>query len=915
MKTNLITELTRVRQLMGLRNEDFKTSIIENVYGKRLLVEGELMAIEKLLIAGIKNMDELEELFKSLENLTNVKMDFSSIEKDFPELKNASKSEKLKKYAEILADKIDDIQAKLDNIEYNKANLLDDVPELKPLDNWVKNADNVKVSFDEALETGVRNKLLPTFKNTEPWKSILDRVYAKFDSWLDGKLKERTYDSPLTEEAIHTKFTELLETEIKNDPSLSASGKNKPELVPDYVKYGWGDYINNKYPKIKEKWPKGLVKELEPNQKATDFAPKEAGGKKTKVLPGEAPGKLDVWMIKNFPSIRFFFDNILDFFVKVITQISPVERRIQKNLQVLENLDIQQIIKSEGGIPKSIQDIFTQLTADLEIASKKRGEFITNYNKAVKKLKNSPGWDDETITKIEQETTQSASWNTWFSAEEKLEQYLAKYENKYLNADGTIKNRFTTWWKTLREGSSATKEFKEGAIKAEGPNVPNVPKSRVKRIFDNILDGFINIKFSRYLSFLTYKSFFTPRQIGLMIRQGGAGIIPLFINFLAADFIMVLWKKLFQSIWKLGVFVTKWASGIGGGNEPGESAGHQFWQDLVGIWAAGCLEEKELREQDIENWGLKWVVPVDFDSPIPNLLKDAIKYINSVNDADEWIYKTYNERRAELWNQLKDEDKVATLKKISGGYTTAFGKFSQTYQNRNSIKEDYILMLKQNGLISKLEPLEKKFNENKIKKEDYDKEKNDIMSKANSIILKIYQARIGNVELNIETQPPNIRNTIESFVNTTISQEDADKKVEAALDAIKNSIKFGAFMDKNKFIYTIATPTESVLDYNFTFQQINFRPKYEVFYNQRDEYFQVYYSEKPDTKPIPQAKKDLKNAKMNFDDLDVLESGHIPKGKKLETEFKIRDKLKNKNKTIDEIDPLTLTLIDFYNKL
>ena len=43
METNLITELSRVRQLMGLRNEDFKTSIIESVYGKRLLVEGELM--------------------------------------------------------------------------------------------------------------------------------------------------------------------------------------------------------------------------------------------------------------------------------------------------------------------------------------------------------------------------------------------------------------------------------------------------------------------------------------------------------------------------------------------------------------------------------------------------------------------------------------------------------------------------------------------------------------------------------------------------------------------------------------------------------------------------------------------------------------------------------------------------------
>ena len=225
-------------------------------------------------------------------------------------------------------------------------------------------------------------------------------------------------------------------------------------------------------------------------------------------------------------------------------------------------------------------------------------------------------------------------------------------------------------------------------------------------------------------------------------------------------------------------------------------------------------------------------------------------------------------------------------------------------------------MLKQNGLISKLEPLEKKFNENKIKKEDYDKQKNDIMSAANLIIKKIYQSRIGNVELDIDTQPDDIRNTIESFYNTTISQEDADKKVESALAAIKNSIKVGAFMDKNKFIYTISTPTFSTLDYNFTFQQINFRPKYEVFYNQRDKYFQVYFSEKPDAKPIPQAKKDLENIGINFDDLGVLESGHIPEGKnKLKTEFDIKKKLNEKNSTIPAKDPITLTLIDFYNKL
>ena len=912
METNLITELSRVRQLMGLRNEDFKTSIIESVYGKRLLVEGELMAIEKLLVAGVKSVDELEKLFKALEETTGVKMDFSTIEKDFPELKNASKSEKLKKYAEILANKIDDIQAKLDNLEYNKAKLLDDVPELKPLDNYSKNTKVKGIGFDAALANRVKDSLLPTFKNKEPWKSILDRVYTKFNSWLDVETSARTYD--LTEEAIHRKFTELLETEIKNDPSLKDAGKDAPSRVPDYVKYAWEDYINDKFPKMKEKWPDGLVGKLPEGKTPSDYAPKEAGGKNTQVLPGETPGKLDTFMIKHFPTIRFLFDNILDFFVRMVKEIGPVEARIKKNMQIIENLDIQKIItESEGGVPKNLQDIFTQLVADLEISSKKRGEFIQNYNKFVEKLKNSPGWDDATITKIEQETTQSANWGKWFQAQENLEQYLGRYEKRFLNPDGTKKTWFQNWKETFKEGSALTKEFEEGATKG---GEQNIQKTRLGKIFSRILDGLKNIRLSRYFSLLTYKSFFTPRQIGFMIRQGGAGFIPIFTSFIAADLILATWNKVFRSFWALGGFMVKAFSGVGGGNEPGESAGRQFFQDLVGIWAAGLLSEDERGRQDIENWGLKWVYPLDFDSLIPNKLRELLAYATSVNKADEWIYKTYNERRAELWGKLKDKDKEEVLQKISGSYTEAFGKFSQTYQKKDSIKEDYILMLKQNGLISKLEPLEKKFNENKIKKEDYDKQKNDIMSAANLIIKKIYQSRIGNVELDIDTQPDDIKNTIESFYNTTISQEDADKKVESALAAIKNSIKVGAFMDKNKFIYTISTPTFSTLDYNFTFQQINFRPKYEVFYNQRDKYFQVYFSEKPDAKPIPQAKKDLENIEINFDDLGVLESGHIPEGKnKLITEFEIKKKLNIKNSEFPAKDPLTLTLIDFYNKL
>lgn len=890
MENMLLTELTRVRELMGLKNTEFKSSLIESMTGKQLLTEGDLLAIEKILMAGIKTSDELEKLFKSIEQLTGVKMNFTELEKKYPELKGKTEVEKMKKYSEILEKKISEIEAKLKGDFYDKSKLLKDFPELKPIETQIKTSNAKGVSFDVALAKNVREKLLPIFTDAnQPYLSILDTVLIKWNKWLEYEFSTRTADQPkLTEAELHSSFTELLEKEIKNNKALESAQKNDPSKVPDFVKYAWDKYINEHFPAEKADFSENLVKPLEKGKTAGEYAPKEAGGKNTQVLPGEAPSRADIFLIKYFPSVRILFQGIINLFSKVSKEIMTAERRIQKNMKILENLDVSAVLE-EGKVPRELQDIFTQITADLELSSKKRGEFILEYNKFIEKLKTTPGWNEANITKIEQETLQSGSWGRFINAGENLETYLVTYRKRFLNPDGTIKTWFETFEATLSEGSKVTKEFYEGSKGkvVEGGERLAVSNTLVKKI----INGFKNIKLSRYLSFLTYKTFFTPRQILRMLRQGGTSVRSLLGSFLAADLVLNVWIRGFNVICIIFSYVYKFLfTDVVGGNEENETGWHQMTEDLVGATVPFFLSDDELKRQDLQNWLGGYVVPLDFNAPIPELIKDLYKYLTQPNKAEEWIYKTYYQRRAALWDELPDEQKKEKLEILSQGFFGAFNKFTTTFVKRNERTRDYKEMIKQNNISE---------------------------SGATEVFQKIYNSRIGTINLNIKDQPKEVQENIKSLWQKTYSKEEIDLGLKNSLDKIKEAITVGAFVDKNGIMYTIDTKTDSHMDYNFSFNQINFRPSYEVFYNKRDKYFQVYYSDRPDKLPIAQEKKDLLSAGIDISGFEIEDTGHISKGESysVKTELDIRNKLSDVNEKKPEIQYGPLDLKNFYKKL
>jgi hypothetical protein len=864
MEKNLLLEIQKIRNFMGLSNfnDYYIDEIIKKDINQQLI--NEQAWLDDLLKLG-KSAFENEELMKGI--LKQLDNDVKSGNKiKLPEFdssgKKLTREEQLDEFAKQLKRDADAIET-----AYKNSNALSQASYKKFKEFVDKSAVAANRNANDALlnallQQGLKSKVFE--KEGSEWLKMYNDVVEQVKGEINANIE---LQQSFNEDDILQYFNKKLNEEIEKLPQVE-NGTRKVSDFEDYYDWAWKKFTNKggSFDVILNSEDfKGAKSLMTPSNSRSAMRAK-SNPKKT-VLSSQDT-KLFT-MSKNFTFVEELLQSVVNNIKKLFKGVDEIALRVEQRQFILETYNFENVLAS-GGIPDDLQGLLRGHYNDLQMLGTIEKNFLKQWDEFVAGMKQS-GWPVDKLERAFEGTELYGGYKVLWKSESLLES-LKDYEKVYRNA---IKKEYGPIRSKLNEfKNTMTVQFQEAKSQFDTiKTATDVEKTIGKKIIKALQTIFTPRKI---LSLLSYWSFFTPKQIGKMLRLAGGGsgnFKTILYSFIMVDIGMVIWKKAFKSVYAFLYYTIKGITGQKTGNEESGTYLAQLLNELKNIWTGlftGTFSE--LTNED----GWDFIKGFDISGSI---IWGYIfpKVANTSPDvADKNIQLAYDERISILWGALDNKEQKDIIKTLSSNTGEDYGYFAFEVKNEPN------KIIEQNPGVTK---------------EDLD---------------KILLSRIGlvdaeKIEINLD-----VFNTLKKITQQRMSGKEMLEPEIKLLDKIKSSIKVGVFKTKDNNYYTISTDTKNVNDLEFKFQKIPFTKKYRIFDKKigKNSYV-IYYDYDINKKPEKQDSDDLESKGVDMSIYQLNSNGEFTKREDAE---KVVETLNSKIPK-SEPDNTKLTIKQFANLL
>jgi hypothetical protein len=865
MEKNLLLEIQKIRNFMGLSNfnDYYIDEIIKKDINQQLI--NEQAWLDDLLKLG-KSAFENEELMKGI--LKQLDNDVKSGNKiKLPEFdssgKKLTREEQLDEFAKQLKRDADAIETAykannpLSQSSYKKFTEFIDESAI------AAGRDANDALLNALLQQGLKSKVFE--KEGSEWLKMYNDVVELVKDEINANIE---LQQSFNEDEILKYFNEKLNKEIEKLPQVE-NRTRKVSDFEDYYDWAWKKFTNKggSFDVILNSQDfKGAKSLMTPSNSRSAMRAK-SNPKKTVLSPQDA--KLFT-MSRNFTFVEELLHSVVNNIKKLFKGVDEIALRVEQRQYILETYNFEDALAS-GGIPDELQGLLRGHYNDLQMLGTIEKNFLKQWDEFVAGMKQS-GWPVEKLEKALEGTELYGSWYNILWKSESLLEALKDYEIVYRNAIkkeyGPIRSKLNEFKNTMtvqyQEAKSQFDTIKEAT---------KVEKTVGKKIIEALK---IILTPRKILSLLSYWSFFTPKQIGKMLRLAGGGsgnFKTILYSFIMVDIGMVIWKKAFKSVYAFIYYFVKFLTGQKTGNEESGTYLDQSLNEIKNIWTGlftGTFSE--LTNED----GWDWIKGFDISGSI--LYERIIAPYTSAKPevADTNIQLAYNERISNLWGALDNKEQKEIIETLSSNTGKPYGYFAFEVKNEPN------KIIEQNPGVTK---------------EDLD---------------KILLSRVGLVDAEKIQIDLDVFNTLKKITQQRMSGKEMLEPEIKLLDKIKSSIKVGVFKTKDNNYYFISTDTTGVDDLEFKFQKIPFTKKYRIFDKKigKNSYV-IYYDYDINKKPEKQDRDDLESKGVDMSIYQLNSNGEFTKREDAE---KVVETLNSK---IPKSEPnnTKLTLKQFANLL
>lgn len=850
---SLDIEISKIQKLMGVTKINESHSSYKNqtlnegplakwaIYGGELSIEA-----EQALLKSIKKLDDVVDVGKKLE--------FDGVDKTL------SRAKQVEEFAK---------KVKTESLDYESFLLSKTYKDLEELATLASNPLTVKkgstpiVATDQVLAAEISVHTSKIFEQDNMWSKAYNETVEEIDGIIAN---DKTFFK--SEQEVADYFNTRLEERIS-----ILRNETKP-----YSKYSeYLDWAHAKYTKSGG----GLDGTYRKNQKPVTTSPRVR--KTSTVDPTDPKAAIRVEDIASYGAKYYL--QVLNLFRRMINVGTS---RVAENLNRIKVRS--KIILNFSGDFKQFEMLMRAQLKDLQLTDDLYGEWM----KLIKELEAV----NPDMYKYMDELMEKSNLSGTFDGSS-FQSFIDKYKRLYdggslqgVTQKNVVNQVWSEWssgvrdlWRFLSEGKALKKTLSTDS------NVFTIIKNSARFVYEGL---------KKVGNFMVWRQLLKPSALANMVLRLGQK--NLLLGFLAADLILVTWKKLFKSFVALLRMLWDAGKSVWGSSNTGDGTGTsflgQFGNELIAIWSPVIVANLGTFFESLG--GISYIAPIDLDTWVMNYMEEVvIKAIyGSPDSIDQRLDKSYNDMLSEFWDSLDDKQRGTAIDGIESAIATDVAIFRRTYNNRD------------------MDPNRKKRYES-LKTQN-------LVTDAD--VKKVMDSMIAGKQDAAKTVNPNTLD--KKFIFDLFNKKlDKNFKVDVT-DDILNSLKVALFKTKNTEYYTISRQNTDITNYKFFFTKIPFIPYY-FLVKQLDNSYGIYYNFAADKVSIPQEKKDIDKIITDYSELKKIEpnydhdkafnsSNKISKDTVGDNYKKISEKivdLLNKSRPADATPAETINMKTFANKL